>query len=333
MASVTGLSATRMLQIEAASIIAGGVDLNGNLLLTKQDGSSVNAGNVRGPQGDPGTPADETALRTYTDDAEVAAKVYSDAATLRHRQGALGQRVLTGGGIRKVSSGGIAWSQRFIVMGAGRSIAFPSGYFDISIPPDGTVVPVYGSTVGDSVTVASGYLPLAAWRAVYYDLPFGSTLTSNPANFKVVSYTTTMIDIPPTWILIATRNGDSKTPPVMWGDGRSQDYWRLLTLGNSWVSYGSNWPSPAWRFMSDGQIKIRGLMRNGTTGTAVTTFTSDLAPEGAATTGAIFNQYSGSGFARVDMQNGGNLVVSSYGTGGSNTFVSLEGISWFPNGM
>lgn len=55
MATVTGLTAARMLEIEAASVVDGDV-VGDNLVLTRHDGSQIAAGNVRGPQGVPGTP-------------------------------------------------------------------------------------------------------------------------------------------------------------------------------------------------------------------------------------------------------------------------------------
>ena len=50
MATVTGLTAARMLAIEAASVIDGDV-VGDNLILTKHDGSTINAGSVRGATG------------------------------------------------------------------------------------------------------------------------------------------------------------------------------------------------------------------------------------------------------------------------------------------
>lgn len=60
MATVTGLTAQRMLEIEAMSIVAGGIDLaTGRLKLERHDGGIIDAGNVRGvgltPGGDTGT--------------------------------------------------------------------------------------------------------------------------------------------------------------------------------------------------------------------------------------------------------------------------------------
>jgi microcystin-dependent protein len=66
MATVTGLTAARMLEIEAASVVDGDI-VGGSLILTKHDGSQINAGVVQGAQGAPGPqgpqgPAGATAI-------------------------------------------------------------------------------------------------------------------------------------------------------------------------------------------------------------------------------------------------------------------------------
>lgn len=53
MATVTGLTAERMLEIEAASVVDGDV-VGGELILQRQDGSPINAGVVQGPAGSQG---------------------------------------------------------------------------------------------------------------------------------------------------------------------------------------------------------------------------------------------------------------------------------------
>jgi len=53
MATVTGLTADRMLEIEAASVVDGDV-VGDNLILTKHDGTQIDAGSVRGPVGPAG---------------------------------------------------------------------------------------------------------------------------------------------------------------------------------------------------------------------------------------------------------------------------------------
>jgi hypothetical protein len=55
MAEVEGLTKARMLEIEAACIVDGAVVLN-NLILTRHDGTTIDAGNVRGAQGIQGVP-------------------------------------------------------------------------------------------------------------------------------------------------------------------------------------------------------------------------------------------------------------------------------------
>lgn len=58
MASVTGFTAARMEAIEAASVVDGTID-GDDLILTRFDGSEINAGNVRGPTGSPGITEEE----------------------------------------------------------------------------------------------------------------------------------------------------------------------------------------------------------------------------------------------------------------------------------
>lgn len=54
MATVTGLTAERMLEIEAASVIDGDVDVDGHLILTQHGGDTIDAGSVVGPPGPEG---------------------------------------------------------------------------------------------------------------------------------------------------------------------------------------------------------------------------------------------------------------------------------------
>jgi hypothetical protein len=53
MATVDGLTKARMLAIEAASVVDGNVDSNGDLILTTYGGDDINAGYVKGPVGPP----------------------------------------------------------------------------------------------------------------------------------------------------------------------------------------------------------------------------------------------------------------------------------------
>jgi microcystin-dependent protein len=53
MATITGLTAERMLEIEGSSVVSGEM-VDGDLILTKHDGTEINAGPVSGPAGPPG---------------------------------------------------------------------------------------------------------------------------------------------------------------------------------------------------------------------------------------------------------------------------------------
>lgn len=56
MATVTGLTADRMLAIEGASVIDGEM-VGDHLILTKHDGTQIDAGVIVGPPGPAGPPA------------------------------------------------------------------------------------------------------------------------------------------------------------------------------------------------------------------------------------------------------------------------------------
>jgi microcystin-dependent protein len=55
MATITGLTADRMLAIEGASVVEGEI-VDGKLILTKHDGTTIDAGSVIGPTGPAGPP-------------------------------------------------------------------------------------------------------------------------------------------------------------------------------------------------------------------------------------------------------------------------------------
>jgi len=63
MATITGLTAERMLEIEAASVVDGDV-VGDNLFLQKHDGTLINAGSVRGPIGPSGPMGSSLAVIT-----------------------------------------------------------------------------------------------------------------------------------------------------------------------------------------------------------------------------------------------------------------------------
>ena len=67
MATVTGLTAARMLAIEAASVVSGAVDGSGHLQLETEGGSTIDAGNVIGPAGPTGAGFGSSVIAQTTD--------------------------------------------------------------------------------------------------------------------------------------------------------------------------------------------------------------------------------------------------------------------------
>lgn len=249
------------------------------------------------------------------------------------------QTNLTGGGQRKTTVNGVSWSQRFIIMGIGRNDRFASsGWFEIDMPPDGTVIPVQGTLGPSTVTVTSGKIPMTGWHTLYYALPAGESFTSKPGNFVIKDFTFSSLEIPTNWIMICARNDDTSVPAYTWGDGVRQDYWKLLTLTSSWVPYSAGtagFDHPTWRFTHEGKIELQGLMKGGlaTLTNPFATIDPNLAPSGNTTgSGRIFNAVCNAGVARLDVVSDGRMAVMSYAAGGNNIWVSLDNIAWFPKG-
>lgn len=255
------------------------------------------------------------------------ASVSPTGLALRDRMARV-QNSLNGGGTRKVTSAGISWTKRFILIGHGWEDPALMGYWDIGMPPNGTVIPVYGHSSKSSVTVANGEIPMDDWYSLYYDVPLDKGAAADPSRFKLVTFFVKMaFTPPPTWVLVAQRTIDGERPAYIWGDGRQQDYWRNLTLFNGWVAYDSAHSTPQIKYLADGRLTLRGLMKSGTVGkfSAVLSYQTPDYP-------VIKIVKSLTASARVDINPSGDLLVIDYDTGGGNGYVSLDDIAWFPAG-
>jgi hypothetical protein len=135
---------------------------------------------------------------------------------------------MSGGGNITYNGSGLSWSTRFIVINNGSGSHFSTnGYFDINMPPNGTVITGVGGATNQTVT--GGYVPLPCWQALYYILPIGSSSGTNNANFRIANYTAGMV-VPDSWVLIANQNCDNST----------------VRLGNGTIiQNGQTWPSGA----------------------------------------------------------------------------------------
>lgn len=114
---------------------------------------------------------------------------------------------LHGGGTITTTNGAVKWSQRFIFIGDAAGTEAPSGsasYLQIVMPNAALTVPVLN---GSPVTIIADGIPLASWRALYYDLSNGSAIATSTAGFTIVDYTLTgNFCPPPDWVLIAAHS-------------------------------------------------------------------------------------------------------------------------------
>ena len=159
------------------------------------------------------------------------------------------QDLLTGGGTKvAVLAWGVSWSQRFICIAQGRGATqATSGYFDITMPADGTVITGHGGSANRNMgSVIAGFLKMETWEKLWYELPLGYNSASLAANFHVTNYTSDF-DIPDNWVCICTHNNDSGL--FYWGDGKVQyaniadnellspnnAIWRTIESVTSWL--------------------------------------------------------------------------------------------------
>ena len=246
------------------------------------------------------------------------------------------QAALHGGGIRAVGrNADVAWNKPFYTMGAGRDTLSPHGYFNISMPADGTIIPVLGHATVTSITVGAtvaGRISLttvSAWSALYYILPISSGAASVPGNFRVVDYTNGTTTIPDNWILIVQRNFDQATTEFKWGDGLRQAPWYGVTFTNSWRNFDAAWDDAGWKRAHDGELIMRGLVAAGTgAGLICTADASRPGPEKRQ----IFICHANAGTARVDVLVDGSVWLDGYFAGGNNAYVSLAQVRWYPAG-
>lgn len=181
------------------------------------------------------------------------------------------RQIMSGGGVRDGNGTGVSWSKRLIMLGAGRDSSMPSGFFEMTMPPNGTVIPVIGHPSQTTATVASGLVPLSNWQQLWYDPPFGQTKVTDPSRYYITSYLTPFT-LPPSWVPVVARNGDGVNTLYVWGDGRETAGWTTFTPSNGWVNYGSGY-SPAQYRVQDGICYVQFMIKSGTTtnGTGITT--------------------------------------------------------------
>lgn len=100
-------------------------------------------------------------------------------------------------------------------------------------------------------------------------------------------------------------------------------------LGSGWSNFGAGGYADATvRQLSDGTVVLSGLIKGGTTGFANPVFTLPVGQR--PTAHHIFVTGAGGGLADVRVFSGGVVAVYGYFAGGTNSSVSLDGISFLP---
>jgi phage minor structural protein len=95
--------------------------------------------------------------------------------------------------------------------------------------------------------------------------------------------------------------------------------WLFPTLLNGWTNYGSGYETAGYYKDALGFIRLKGLIKGGTMGTAAFVLPAGFRPSYRK----IFTVLTAGGVGRVDVDPSGNVLIMNYGTA-SNGWVSLD---------
>jgi hypothetical protein len=123
-------------------------------------------------------------------------------------EGRMAQDVVSGGGSISWDGSTLNWAGiRIIVLPVSASDAYTlSGYFDIAIPPNGTVINAYLAGGASTVTCSAG-IPIPGWTALYYRYVVGAGNVTNHAQWVIVQHGGAWTP-DASWLLIAVHNAD-----------------------------------------------------------------------------------------------------------------------------
>jgi hypothetical protein len=120
---------------------------------------------------------------------------------------------------------------------------------------------------------------------------------------------------------VAHSSGDKVICSVFAADVQGDATWTAATLTNSWVTFGGTFPTPGYRKDANGRVYLRGVIKTGAVGTTAFTLPAGYRPP--AKVG--FSPLNSTAGAELDVNADGTVVPS----GGSNTYVGLDGVSFF----
>jgi len=138
----------------------------------------------------------------------------------------------------------------------------------VPMPGVGSIIPVHGHPTGGTVsTVTAAGIPLNFGDCALYFEPQFSQGVQGPGRLHIVAGGSTAkpFTIPSHWIFLAARNATDQDTgnTLLLGNGQLLDYWRALTLQNTWERQGTAWQAPQYRRIGQ-TVYVRGLIK-GTT--------------------------------------------------------------------
>lgn len=319
MATVTGLTKERMLEIEGNSVVDGFVNANKHLILTRHDGTEIDAGNVEGPQGisgmEPtGTIPDGADLNTYLTPGVYEAYSYTMARTGLNFPGI---------GTTETEKDNTRWQGRLIVSKDSNGVVYQE-WIDVldqrwSRSYSTTLatwmstwsrVPRFTTSVGDG----SPIYPVSSDAQQAFVVAERTPTQQNPL---FISRTDARIGEPN---LRATQDG------LLWWDiERSRQAVPYIPLpwnaAAGWTNYLLSYHPAGYFKGSRNIVSLTGLIASGTAtgGTIIGTLPPGYRPD----TKLIFQTLSSTGMARIDINPDGNIVA---GAGVSSGWTSLDGI-------
>lgn len=101
--------------------------------------------------------------------------------------------------------------------------------------------------------------------------------------------------------------------------------WTVATLTAPWVAFGSGLRTPGYRRKLNGEVQLRGMIKSGAAGGTIFTLPVGMRPTEPET---FICAAGGPGAARVDVSASGVVSVNAFIGAGTNSYVSLSGISF-----
>ena len=107
----------------------------------------------------------------------------------------------------------LSWTNKFFILGGGRGVGTLStaGYYEISMPPVGTVIQGVGGVPNQTVTATGIDMRASAgsWSVLYYILNAGAATTIT-TNFRLAGWQSDFV-VPDNWVMVGAYNADALT--------------------------------------------------------------------------------------------------------------------------